>query len=91
MAGTKMLHIRVDDDIREDASIVLGSLGLTMSEAVRLFLHRVVASQGLPLELKVPNETTAAALKEAREIRAARSARFETPEALFSELGKDRG
>ncbi|MFD2057585.1 type II toxin-antitoxin system RelB/DinJ family antitoxin [Mesorhizobium calcicola] len=37
----------------------LGSFGLSLSDAVRVFLHRVVASQSFPLELKVPNETTA--------------------------------
>ncbi len=88
MTTTKMLHIRVEDDLREDAAAVFGSLGLSMSEAVRLFLHRTVASQGLPLELKVPNEKTHAALLEARQIRKARSARFDTPEKLFSDLNE---
>ncbi len=84
--ATKMLHVRVDDDIREDASEVLDALGMTMSDAVRIFLHRVATTQSFPLELKVPNEETRAALKEARDIRKARKARFETPEALFSDL-----
>ncbi len=84
--ATKMLHVRVDDDVREDASDVLDALGMTMSDAVRIFLHRVAATQSFPLELKVPNEETLAALKEARVIRKARKARFETPEALFSDL-----
>lgn len=81
-----MLHIRVDDDLRDDAVAIFDSLGLTMSEAVRLFLHRVVVSQGLPLELKVPNERTRAALQEARQMRKARKARFATPDALFADL-----
>lgn len=84
--ATKMLHVRVDDDIRDDASEVLDALGMTMSDAVRIFLHRVAATQSFPLELKVPNEETRAALEEAREIRKARNARFATPEALFSDL-----
>ncbi|MFB9982436.1 type II toxin-antitoxin system RelB/DinJ family antitoxin [Mesorhizobium newzealandense] len=86
MAATKMIHVRVEDDIREEASLVLGSFGLSLSDAVRVFLHRVVASQSFPLELKVPNETTRAALTEAREIRKARKARFMTPDELFAEL-----
>ncbi len=85
-ANTKMIHVRVDDDIREEAASVLGSFGLSVSEAVRVFLHRVVASQSFPLELKVPNETTRAALAEAHEIRKARKARFATPEELFADL-----
>lgn len=88
MTTTKMLHIRVEDDLREDASAIFGALGLSMSDAVRLFLHRTVASQGLPLELKVPNETTRAALLEARQIRKARKARFATPDELFADLNE---
>ncbi len=86
MAATKMIHVRVDDDIREEASLVLGSLGLSVSDAVRVFLHRVVATQGFPLELKVPNEATRSAIAEAREIRKARRARFATPDELFDDL-----
>jgi len=86
MTATKMIHVRVDDDIRDEASSVLGSFGLSLSDAVRMFLHRVVASQSFPLELKVPNETTRDALAEAREIRKARKARFATPDELFAEL-----
>lgn len=86
MAATKMIHVRVDDDIREEASSVLGSFGLTVSDAVRIFLHRVAASQSFPLELKVPNEETRAALLEARQIRKSRKARFATPDELFDDL-----
>jgi DNA-damage-inducible protein J len=82
-----MIHVRVDDNIREEASSVLESFGLTISDAVRIFLHRVAVSQSFPLELKVPNETTRAALAEAREIRKARKARFATPDELFNDLG----
>ncbi|HLM38585.1 MAG TPA: type II toxin-antitoxin system RelB/DinJ family antitoxin [Microvirga sp.] len=90
MAATKMIHVRVDDDIREEASSVLESLGLSVSDAVRVFLHRVVATQSFPLELKVPNETTRSAIAEAREIRKARRARFATPDELFDDLKGNR-
>ena len=90
MAATKMIHVRVDDDIRQEASSVLESLGLSVSDAVRVFLHRVVATQSFPLELKVPNETTRSAIAEAREIRKARRARFATPDELFDDLKGNR-
>ena len=85
-SNSKMIHVRVDDDLREEASDVLASLGLSVSDAVRVFLHRVAASQSFPLELKAPNEATRAALAEAREIRKARKARFTSSDALFAEL-----
>lgn len=100
-ATTSMLHVRVDDDIKAQASQMLAAVGMTLSEAVRLFLHRVVAEQAYPLELKVPNATTRAAMLEADELVAVRSARlqtnethekarFATAQALFDDLDKNR-
>ncbi|MET3613375.1 DNA-damage-inducible protein J [Rhizobium aquaticum] len=71
-AHTKMIHVRVDDDLREEVSAVLESFGMSMSDAARIFLRRVVATQSFPLELKIPNEETRAALQEAKAIRLAR-------------------
>jgi len=87
-ANSRMIHIRVDDEIRDEASAVLETLGMSMSDAIRLFLHRVVVSQSFPLELKAPNEATRSALKEAREMRQAHQARFASPEELFADLGE---
>jgi DNA-damage-inducible protein J len=96
-ATTSMLHVRVDDDIKAQASQMLAAVGMTMSEAVRLFLHRVVAEQAYPLELKVPNAATRAAMLEADDLVAARNARsqthekarFATAQALFDDLDKN--
>ena len=68
MAQTSMLHVRVDDDTKEKATEALNAMGLSVSDAVRLFLRRVVADQAFPLELKVPNAETRAAMAEADEI-----------------------
>lgn len=88
---TSMLHIRVDDDTKNQASEALAAMGLSMSEAVRLFLRRVVVDQAFPLELKVPNAETLAAMAESRALMAARRARFATADALFDELEKTSG
>lgn len=87
---TSMLHIRVDDDIKEEATQTLAAVGMTMSEAVRYFLHRVVVEQGFPLDLKIPNAETRAAIDESRSMMKAKRARFATPEALFDDLEKKR-
>ena len=85
---TSMLHVRVDDEIKLKATKALGAMGLSVSDAVRLFLHRVVADQALPLELKVPNAETRAAMAEAEEIIGNRSARFASAGELFVDLEK---
>ena len=88
---TSMLHIRVDDDIKEQATEALTAMGLSVSDAVRLFLRRVVIDQAFPLELKVPNAQTRAAMDESRAMMASRRARFATSDALFADLEKNSG
>ena len=85
---TSMLHVRVEDEIKAQATQTLAAMGLSVSDAVRLFLHRVVIDQAFPLELKVPNAETRAAMDESRAIMAARRARFATADALFDDLEK---
>ena len=90
MAQSSMLHIRVDDEVKTQATEALAAMGLSMSDAVRIFLKRVVNDQAFPLELKVPNDETRAAMEEARAMMKARQARFESADALFDELEKNR-
>ena len=90
MAQSSMLHIRVDDETKTQATAALAAMGLSMSDAVRIFLKRVVNDQAFPLELKVPNAETRAAMEEARAMMKARQARFESTDALFNELEKTR-
>lgn len=73
-AQTSILHIRVDEDIKNQATQALTAMGLSMSEAVRLFLCRIVTDQAFPLELKVPNAVTLAAIAESRLMMAKRKA-----------------
>lgn len=88
-AQTSMIHIRVDDDIKEQATQALSTMGLSVSDAVRLFLRRVVIDQAFPLELKVPNSETQAAMEESRAMMATRRARFASADELFADLEKN--
>ena len=90
MAQSSMLHIRVDDEVKTQATEALAAMGLSMSDAVRIFLKRVVNDQAFPLELKVPNAETRAAMEEARAMMKARQARFESADTLLDELEKIR-
>ena len=93
-AQTSMLHIRVDDDIKEQATVALTTMGLSVSDAVRLFLRRVVVDQAFPLELKVPNAETQAAMEESRAMMARRrngENRFASADEMFADLEKNSG
>jgi DNA-damage-inducible protein J len=66
---TTDVRCRIEEDLKESASDVLKSCGLSISDAMRLFLRQVVATQGLPFEVRVPSEKTARAMAQARDIR----------------------
>jgi len=66
MAANRIVQARVDGAIKEEASIVLAAMGLTVSDAVRLLLTKVAREHALPFDLLVPNAETIAAMKEAR-------------------------
>ena len=50
-AQTSMLHVRVDDAVKTKAAQALETVGLTLSDAVRILLTRVAAEGGLPAGL----------------------------------------
>ena len=91
-AQTSMLHIRVDDDIKEQATAALATMSLSVSDAVRLFLRRVVIDQAFPLELKVPNAETQTAMNESRSLMASRrsgKSRFASADEMFGDLERN--
>ena len=90
MPHSTMLHVRVDDEIKTQATEALAAMGLTVSDAVRILLKRVVNDQAFPLELKVPNAQTRAAMQEARAMATARAARFDSADALIHDLEEAR-
>lgn len=86
MATTTMIHVRVDEQVKAQATETLASMRLSLSDAVRVFLTRVAADQELPFALRAPNAETRAAMSEANEIAQARHARFGTAAELFDDL-----
>ena len=88
---SSMLHVRMDSDLKRSATEALAAMGLTASEAVRLLFHRIAVEQAFPLELKVPNAETRAAMAEADEIVKAGRARFATVEEMLADLEETGG
>src|SRR5713101_1203176 len=64
MAST-MVHIRIDQKTKQRAAKTLAAMGMSVSDAVRMMLLRVAAEKALPFEVKVPNATTAKAMRAA--------------------------
>lgn len=64
MARTETIRARVEPARKSEAEAILKKIGLSSSEAMRLFLYQVVQQRGLPFELKIPNAETIAAIEE---------------------------
>ena len=68
--ATTPTQVRVDTDIKREATALFAKLGLDMSGAVNLFLHQCVLRGGLPFAVEVPqySDKTLSAMSEARRI-----------------------
>ena len=67
MATNAVVRARINEHIKEEASVVLATMGLTVSDAFRIMLTRVAHDKALPFEPLIPNAETIAAMKEARQ------------------------
>ena len=90
-ARSSMLHVRMDAEMKRKATAALAAMGLTASEAVRLFFHRIAVDQAFPLELKVPNAQTREAMAESEEMMRQGTARFASADEMFAELEEAGG
>lgn len=89
--SSSMLHVRMDDELKRQAVAALDAIGLSTADAVRMLFKRIVAEQAFPLELKVPNAETRAAMEESAELLRNGSLRFSTAEELFASLDQNLG
>ena len=54
MAKTDTLHIRVEPNVKQRAEETLSDLGLSISEAINIFLNQIILNDGIPFEIKKP-------------------------------------
>ena len=66
MIANTVVRARIDEKTKTEASAVLASIGLTLSDAVRLMLMRVATEKALPFEPLIPNAETIEAIEECR-------------------------
>lgn len=66
MSQNQVVQARVNGEVKAQASAVLASMGLTVSDAIRILLTRVAQEKMMPLELFSPNAVTLAAMEDAK-------------------------
>ena len=81
---TATARARVTPEVKDRAEHILHKLGLSVSGAFELFYRQVIVNNGLPFDVKLPNEVTRKAITESR---SGHGKKFKTADALFDDLG----
>ena len=61
---TTEVRCRIDTKTKRDAIKVIEAMGLSVSDAIRIFLKRVATEGTIPFDLRIPNAKTIAAMAE---------------------------
>ena len=64
MAKTATIQARVDPVVKNNAQMILKKLNISMSEAISMYLSQIALHNGIPFDIKIPNEVTAKTLKD---------------------------
>lgn len=83
MSKDTVVRARTDRATKEQSAAVLRSVGLTVSDAVRLLLIRVAEEKQLPFSVQVPRPTTIEAIEERDE---GKGRRLSSADELFRDL-----
>ena len=63
MLRTEVVRARIPISLKQETSKILGELGLTMTDAINAFLSQVKLKNGIPFDLKIPNDKTVETLQ----------------------------
>ena len=80
------VRARIDTNTKERAAEALASMGLSISDAIRMLMFRVADDQRMPFDVKVPNATTRKAMSE---LDAGKGKRFASVDDLMADLNAD--
>jgi len=70
MAKTAVINVRTEPEIKTQVENLYKSMGVSLSDAINMFLYKSIDFRGLPFELcrEIPNDETIAAMREAEDI-----------------------
>ena len=86
MSANAVVRARIDESVKQEATVVLAAMGLSVSDAIRLMLTRVAIEKALPFEPLVPNEVTIQAMRDARQ---GKTVKHKSLDALMADLHAD--
>lgn len=84
MAKTAVITTRIEPEIKQEAENILAQLGLTMSQAMTLYIRQLVLRRGLPFNVNIPNQETIDAIQES--LKPEKLPGFDNLDDLFEDL-----
>ncbi|MDH3603578.1 MAG: type II toxin-antitoxin system RelB/DinJ family antitoxin [Candidatus Tectomicrobia bacterium] len=90
MSKAARIEARIDETLKQAAEAVFAQLGLSPSEAIRIFYRQVELHQGFPFDIRVPNAETVEAMKEIEE-HPERMIRHSSVDEMFKSWEADTG
>ena len=63
---TAIIHARVEPETKAKAEGILRRLGMTPTEAIRIFYSQICLKNGLPFPVEIPNQLTSDTLAKSR-------------------------
>ncbi len=81
--STTVVQMQIDESIQQEASAVLRTMGLTISDAFQMMAEQIAREKTLPFQPHVPNATTIRAMDE---IDQGLGKSFDSVEALMEDL-----
>jgi len=83
---TALIQTRVEPDLKAEVESIFREIGISTSEAITIFLHRVKLEKGIPFELKIPN---AKSLKAIKDIEKGKVEKFKSAKTMFKNMMDD--
>ena len=84
MHSSDVIRARIDSATKAKAAAALAKMGLSVSDAIRMMMHRVAEEERLPFDVRVPNAASREAMAE---LEAGKGKRLNSADALFDDLG----
>jgi DNA-damage-inducible protein J len=85
---TDLISTRIEHDLKVEFTTICEDLGLSTSQALKIFAKAVINYGGIPFELK-SNRLNSASIKAIEELENGKGIKAKNSEALFSDLGID--
>jgi DNA-damage-inducible protein J len=83
MARTATIQSRIEPQTKIQAQNILNKLNISLSEAISMYLKQIILHNGIPFELKIPNQAT---LQAVEELESGKGVTFNNTDDLLKDL-----